>query len=113
MLVIKQLSPRHLPMAWGFSLLTVQIVDDFSVRLVYLLIVELNIERSRVAIPLTMAQSLADNFLRNINARRYVGPASSGSVPYYILVKRLDFLLDQGSSFLLARFSSGNLLAFF
>lgn len=31
-------------MTWGFSLLTVQIVDDFSVRLVYLLIVELNIE---------------------------------------------------------------------
>ena len=39
-------SPRHFPMAWGFSLLTVQIVDDFSVRLVYLLIVELNIEVS-------------------------------------------------------------------
>lgn len=38
--------PRHFPMAWGFSLLTVQIVDDFSVRLVYLLIVELNIKVS-------------------------------------------------------------------
>ena len=33
-------------MAWGFSMLTVQIVDDFSVRLVYLFIVELNIEVS-------------------------------------------------------------------
>ena len=42
MLVIKQLSPRRVPMAWGFSLLTVQIVDDFSVRLVYLLVVLLH-----------------------------------------------------------------------
>lgn len=36
---IFNIPPRHFQMAWGFSLLTVQIVDDFSVGFVYLFIV--------------------------------------------------------------------------
>lgn len=59
---IFNIPPRHLPMAWGFSLLTVQIVDDFSVRLVNCLVVVFDIDGCNRFLPYGVAQCSTDCF---------------------------------------------------